>query len=83
MKKYNRTLKYLFSFAFLSLVFLQTSLAQITKIRGKVQDAETKELLSFVTLSFKGTTVGTITDSKGEFFHTMMMVLHNRRTIKW
>ncbi len=44
------------------------SFAQLTKIRGKVLDTDTKELLSFVTLAFKGTSIGTITDSKGEFF---------------
>lgn len=31
-------------------------------------DADTKELLSFVALAFKGTSIGTITDTKGEFF---------------
>lgn len=68
MEKSNRILKQILAFSFLFLVFTLTSTAQITKIRGKVMDADTKELLSFVTLSFKGTTVGTITDSKGEFF---------------
>ncbi|HCT30493.1 MAG TPA: hypothetical protein DIW31_07120, partial [Bacteroidales bacterium] len=68
MRKINRILKPSIVFAFFLLVFAQTSIAQITKIRGKVLDAQTKELLSFVTLSFKGTSIGTITDSKGEFF---------------
>lgn len=42
--------------------------AQVTKIRGKVIDEDTKEPLSFVSLAFKGTSIGTITDFKGEFF---------------
>lgn len=46
----------------------QEVFAQLTKIRGKVIDADTKELLSFVSLAFKGTSIGTITDFKGEFF---------------
>lgn len=53
---------------FFILASLHVSFAQLTRIRGKVIDADTKELLSFVTLAFKGTSIGTITDTKGEFF---------------
>ncbi len=52
----------------LLLASFQASFAQLTRIRGKVVDADTKELLSFVALAFKGTSIGTITDTKGEFF---------------
>jgi len=39
-----------------------------TKIRGKIIDADTKEPLSFVSIIFKGTSIGTITDDNGAFF---------------
>lgn len=41
---------------------------QITKIRGKVFDAQTNEPLPYVNVTFKNTTQGTITSEKGEFF---------------
>lgn len=41
---------------------------QITKIRGKVLDAQTNEPLPYVNVTFKNTTQGTITSEKGEFF---------------
>ncbi len=41
--------------------------AQVTKVMGKVIDAETKEILPFVNIIFKGTTIGTRTDFNGEF----------------
>jgi len=56
---------------FLVLIFLSLAISgysQLTKIRGKVIDKGSKELLSFVGIAFKGTSIGTITDSKGEFF---------------
>ncbi|MHC1702486.1 MAG: DUF5686 family protein [Tenuifilaceae bacterium] len=64
---------YLNLFKLISLTFIvfgsmQIGHAQITKIRGKVIDSETKEPLSFVSLAFKGTSIGTITDTKGDFF---------------
>ena len=34
------------------------TLAQSTRVRGKVTDAETGEVLPFVNVFFKGTTVG-------------------------
>lgn len=54
--------------ACLLIVSMSSSLAQLTKIRGKVLDADSKEPLSFVALAFKGTSIGTVTDFKGEFF---------------
>ncbi len=53
-------------------VFFSVSFAfsqgQLTKIRGKVIDAQTKEPLPYVNITFKNTTQGTITSDKGEFF---------------
>lgn len=39
----------------------------VTKVSGKVMDANTKELLPFVNVTFKGTNVGASTDIDGEF----------------
>ena len=52
------------------LVFFTSSISfgQLTKIRGKIIDAETKEPLPFVNLAFKGTTIGTISDFNGNYF---------------
>ncbi|KAB2868856.1 MAG: carboxypeptidase-like regulatory domain-containing protein [Bacteroidales bacterium] len=44
------------------------SFGQITKIRGKVVDSSTNEPIPYVNVSFKGTTVGTITSESGDFF---------------
>lgn len=63
-RKFNRVAFIIFILIFSS----QLGYSQLTRIRGKVLDVDTKEPLSFVTLAFKGTTVGTITDTKGEFF---------------
>jgi len=42
--------------------------AQPTKVRGKIIDASTNEPMPFVTISLKGTTIGTITDVEGNYF---------------
>jgi len=42
--------------------------SQVTKVRGKVTDSKTGEVLPLVNVSFKGTTVGTTTDFEGFFF---------------
>ncbi|MCD6661619.1 MAG: DUF5686 and carboxypeptidase regulatory-like domain-containing protein [Lentimicrobium sp.] len=42
-------------------------LAQVTKVRGKVTDASTGEVLPFVNVYFKGTTIGTTTDLEGMY----------------
>ncbi len=49
------------------LVFCVSGFAQITKISGEVKDFETGESLPFVNISFKGTSIGTITDIDGMF----------------
>jgi hypothetical protein len=41
--------------------------AQITEIEGTVKDFETGEPLPFVNISFKGTTIGTVTDIDGMY----------------
>lgn len=42
--------------------------AQNTRVRGKVTDAKTGEILPLVNVFFKGTTVGMTTDFEGEYF---------------
>ena len=44
------------------------TLAQSTRVRGKVTDAETGEVLPFVNVFFKGTTVGMTTDFEGNYY---------------
>ncbi|MCZ4693322.1 carboxypeptidase-like regulatory domain-containing protein [Ancylomarina euxinus] len=46
----------------------QPVFAQVTKLRGKVIDADTQEPLPFVNIAFKGTTIGTTTDFDGNYF---------------
>ncbi len=41
--------------------------AQSTKVKGKVTDAKTGEVLPLVNVVFKGTTVGVTTDFDGEY----------------
>lgn len=54
---------------FLILLFFSfTAVGQITKIRGKVIDSNTKEPVPYVNVSFKGTGIGTITSESGDFF---------------
>lgn len=45
-----------------------SAFAQITKIRGSVKDAETKEPIPYANIIFKGENVGTISDFDGNFF---------------
>lgn len=49
------------------LLFSYSGFAQITKITGEVKDFETGESLPFVNISFKETTIGTVTDIDGMF----------------
>ncbi|MFN4123737.1 MAG: carboxypeptidase-like regulatory domain-containing protein, partial [Flavobacteriales bacterium] len=46
---------------------IDVAFAQLTKVSGVVKDAQTKEPLSFASVMFKGTTVGTITEWDGTF----------------
>ena len=54
-----------FSLIFFS-ICISTSLAQTT-VNGVVTDAENKQPLPFVTISFTGTNIGATTDSAGKF----------------
>ncbi|QKG80335.1 DUF5686 and carboxypeptidase-like regulatory domain-containing protein [Tenuifilum thalassicum] len=60
--------KYIAFIVLLGISLLGFGQGQITKIRGTVLDAETKEPLPYVNVSFKNTAIGTITSDKGEFF---------------
>ena len=42
--------------------------SQVTKVRGRVIDAETKETIPAASVFFTKTTIGTITDDNGNFF---------------
>ncbi len=55
-------------FFILFLLKINFSFSQQTKVRGKVVDAKTKEILPFVNISFIGTNIGTISDFNGEYF---------------
>ncbi len=58
-----------YTFILLIALFCSTSVfAQITKIRGIIKDAETNEPIAFANVSFKNSTVGTITNTDGEYF---------------
>ena len=54
---------------FLAFLFLHTSIlfAQSTVVSGTVTDASNKKPLPFVTVSFKGTTIGVNTDNNGNY----------------
>jgi len=41
---------------------------QITKVRGIIRDSETKEPVAFANVTFKNSTIGTITNTDGEYF---------------
>ncbi|NBC83192.1 MAG: carboxypeptidase-like regulatory domain-containing protein [Bacteroidetes bacterium] len=49
-------------------IITSLSNAQPTKVRGQVFDAVTGEMIPFVSVSFKNSTIGTITDFNGGFF---------------
>ncbi|MDA3952244.1 MAG: DUF5686 family protein [Bacteroidales bacterium] len=60
-----------FPFWIIIIAFLLTgtiSFGQITKVRGKVIDANTLEVLPFVNVTFQNSTIGTITNTDGEYF---------------
>lgn len=63
---HTRASKYLISLFFF-LCFCTLLKAQTTKVSGKVIDAETKEALPFVTITFKGTKIGTQSDFDGNY----------------
>ena len=52
---------------FLTMFSVYSAKAQLTKIMGKVIDSETKEPVPFVSIYFKGTSIGSISDFNGEY----------------
>ena len=56
---------------FVSVIFLLSdiSVAQTTKVKGRVTDAKTGESIPFVSVFFKNTTIGVSTDLDG--YYTM------------
>lgn len=50
------------------LIFPELGLSQVTRIRGSVVDKSNNEVIPFVNIAFKGTTIGTITGFNGTFF---------------
>ena len=48
-------------------LFYSLSAQSVTKVTGKVMDSNTKELLPFVNVTFKGTNVGASTDIDGQY----------------
>ena len=44
------------------------SLGQITKVRGTITDSESNKPISFANVSFKNSSIGTITNTDGEYF---------------
>jgi len=47
---------------------LSSSFSQITKVRGKILDSTTNEPVSFANVTFKNSSIGTITNTDGEYF---------------
>jgi len=54
--------------AFILVLTVSTSFSQITKIRGSVKDADSKEPIPYANIIFKGENVGTVSDFDGNFF---------------
>jgi len=62
-----KILLYVLILIIFSLCNLYNSNAQVTKLMGHVIDAKTKETMPFVSITFKGTKVGAITDYNGNY----------------
>ncbi|MFC2096198.1 DUF5686 family protein [Bacteroidota bacterium] len=61
--------KFLFwIFVLISILSNISVYSQITKVRGIVRDSETNEPVSFANVTFKNSTIGTITNTDGEYF---------------
>ncbi|MCF8370221.1 MAG: DUF5686 and carboxypeptidase regulatory-like domain-containing protein [Bacteroidales bacterium] len=64
-------LKFPYQRILLSIVFLliiNGVMAQATKVRGRIVEAETLEPIPFVNVSYIGTGIGTVTDFNGDYF---------------
>lgn len=64
----NFKLKQLFVFGLLTFLFINVDAQKLTKIKGTVIDANTKEPLPFVNIAFKGANIGTTTDFDGNYY---------------
>lgn len=50
------------------ILMINGAMAQATKVRGKIIDAESREPIPFVNISYIGTGIGTVTDFNGDYF---------------
>lgn len=64
----KRFILHILLLSFLSIIALTTNAQKLTKIKGTVIDAKTKEPLPFVNIAFKGANVGTTTDFDGNYY---------------
>jgi len=67
------------------LCFLITSLnlfAQLKTIKGRIKDASTGEAMPFVNVSFRGTTIGTVTDFDG-YYNLQTINIHDSLTASY
>lgn len=55
-------------FSLLAFMVCQSGFAQMTKVRGKITDANTGEPIPYANVVFKITNVGTLTDDNGAYF---------------
>lgn len=61
-------LKQLLILGLLTFLFINVNAQKLTKIKGTVIDANTKEPLPFVNIAFKGANIGTTTDFDGNYY---------------
>ncbi len=66
MASRGTTLKY-FCFLLLSFLFPGFTVAQTTRISGKILDIDTREPLPFINVVFKNTNIGTTSDFEGNY----------------
>jgi|GEM_PF-2159721 len=71
----------------LSLIFLLFSVSafaqKMTTVRGTILDADTKEPLPFVNVSFKGTSIGTTTDFDGKYVLESLWATTNQMEVSF
>ncbi len=60
-------IKYIVTISFLFVFWLNSGFSQTTKVMGKITDANTKEPLPLVNITFKGSKTGTISDFSGNY----------------
>ncbi len=64
----RKTALHILILTFFSILALTVDAQKLTKIKGTVVDAKTKEPLPFVNIAFKGANVGTTTDFDGNYY---------------